>query len=81
MLLTDSGGLQREAAILNIPCFVIRNETEYNELVELGKIKLIGTSKDAIADLDKITDSELEDMKSISYKCSGGVSSKIMELL
>ena len=35
-LLTDSGSLQEEACILQIPCITIREDTERQETVEIG---------------------------------------------
>lgn len=47
-LLTDSGGLQEEAAVLGTPVLVLRNETEWRYLVDAGASVLIGTTYESI---------------------------------
>lgn len=47
-LLTDSGGLQEEAAVVGTPALVLRNETEWTYLVEAGCNALIGVTQASI---------------------------------
>lgn len=49
-VMTDSGGLQKEAFFFKKPCITLRDETEWVELVEHGFNHLAGAEAEAIYD-------------------------------
>jgi UDP-N-acetylglucosamine 2-epimerase (non-hydrolysing) len=48
LILTDSGGVQEEACIFDVPCVTLRENTERPETVEIGANMIAGTDPEKI---------------------------------
>jgi len=72
-IITDSGGIQKEAYFLKIPCITLRDRTEWIETVEDGWNILVGTEKEKI--LKAIREFEPRN-ETYAYKFGDGKASK-----
>ena len=77
LVMTDSGGLQKEAFFFQKHCITLRNETEWTELVVHGFNKLTGTNEETIYSCCKEMLSKHSDF-SIDLYGSGNAAEKMV---
>jgi UDP-N-acetylglucosamine 2-epimerase len=83
-VMTDSGGIQEEAAVLNIPCLILRDNTEWMYYVEMGKNLLIGTHFDKIVEIvnDLLNNNDkISEIKKIKIPINQGATESIISIL
>ncbi|MFH1276288.1 MAG: UDP-N-acetylglucosamine 2-epimerase (non-hydrolyzing) [Candidatus Woesearchaeota archaeon] len=83
-VMSDSGGIQEEAAALNTPCLILRNETEWTYLTDAGKNILVGTEKEKIISVVENllkNREEITKMKNVQLDLNTNVAEKIVEVI
>ena len=64
LAVTDSGGVQEEAAYLGVPVLVMRSVTERQEAVDAGAARLIGNTEESVFEgICAFMDGEAENMR------------------
>ncbi len=77
-ILTDSGGMQKEAYLWGVPCVTLRGETEWTETIEEGWNRLVGARHGEI--LEAIADFHPTTPRRFSYG-DGHASEKMVHIL
>ena len=78
LILTDSGGVQKEAFLLRVPCVTLRDETEWLETVESGWNTVAGAEPTRIIDAARKSKPGRSDIAPFG---SGDASRKIVGLI
>ena len=78
LILTDSGGIQKEAFFHKVPCITLRDETEWVETVESGWNRVTGASETGI--LDSFENYSIPE-KHLNFYGDGQSASKILKTL
>lgn len=81
LVLTDSGGIQEETTILQVPCLTLRENTERPITIEEGTNRLAGTDPDAILQLALATLDAPPLVKRPPELWDGQASARILDVL
>jgi UDP-GlcNAc3NAcA epimerase len=79
-ILTDSGGVQKEAYWLKVPCFTLREETEWVETVRSGWNVLVGTDVKRIVEEVSCLEERKRPPKRAEMFGDGRASKKIVKI-
>jgi len=80
-VLTDSGGVQKEAYWFGVPCFTLRDQTEWVETIKSGWNVLTGTSTQKIVKEVSHTEGRRRHLKGDGIFGNGKASQKIVQIL
>jgi len=80
LIITDSGGVQKEAFFFGKPCLILRPETEWVEIIEMGGGELCDADYDKIVtSFDKFISKKLD--KQHSFYGDGNAAEQMLELI
>jgi UDP-N-acetylglucosamine 2-epimerase len=84
LVLTDSGGLQKEAFWSKTPCITLRDSTEWTETVEAGVNQIVGADAEKIAQAIRAVEEKYDEIRE-RFKGKpfgdGNAAKKIVEIL
>jgi UDP-GlcNAc3NAcA epimerase len=78
-ILTDSGGVQKEAFYLGVPCITLRDQTEWPETVACGANRVAGTDPDSIR--EAVRGEDHSDWSKLTFYGDGNTAVRIVDQL
>ena len=81
VVLTDSGGIQEETTILNVPCLTVRENTERPITIECGTNRLVGADPDKVLEAALAALDGVEGAKQPPQLWDGFASRRIVDVL
>ncbi len=81
LIITDSGGIQKEALYLSTPCLTLRKETEWSETVESGWNHLLGDQPEQLVVQAGLMIQKFTGQKAPLLYGDGNASEKIAHIL
>ena len=81
LILTDSGGVQKEAYFVQVPCVTLRDETEWVELVAAGWNHLAGADPSRIVEVTQRALTSREQQRGLQLYGDGHAAGKILGIL
>ena len=78
VILTDSGGMQKEAFFHKVPCITLRDETEWVETVKSGWNQVVGASTEKIIECIETIQTQEDKFE---FYGDGNAASKIVDHL
>jgi UDP-N-acetylglucosamine 2-epimerase len=82
VVLTDSGGVQKEAYFFGVPCVVARDETEWTELVEIGWNRIAGAKTASVVEaVNAILAEDFTNKRREDFYGDGNASTRIVTIL
>ncbi len=79
LIITDSGGMQKEAYFHQVPCLTLRNETEWVETVEVGWNQLVGINIKSI--INAAQNAKAPQINQTSLYGDGRAAYKVIEII
>jgi UDP-N-acetylglucosamine 2-epimerase len=82
IIITDSGGMQKEAYWARTPCVTLTEDTEWVDLVNIGVNKLVGSSCDKIMDgISQFEEKDVFENVTFTIYGDGKASEKIIDTI